>query len=132
MTKRKNRIRIPKFNSALRPIFLVIIIVSVAFAVQYLRPDLGLSSTLQGDIITLLPGLIVTGFGVMTVITMTGPLVAAALPIFGIALWFLMDAMYDLEYVNTTMLSGLTIDQLGMWIVLFGFILGIIVWMRKK
>ena len=108
------------------------ILIFIMITLVLFKDAFSLPSNIDTDFISLFPALFVLFLGITITATVTGPLVSAAMPILGFGMWQLMDTMYTLGYVNDTMLSGLTIDQLGMWCIIFGIILGAIVYISKR
>ena len=102
------------------------LMILIIFFTQGFGTGLGLPTTLGDDLITLLPGLVLTVFCVFAAATQKGPLSAGACAVLGVGLSILLSELYTMGVVTDAMLNTATLAQYQLILVVVGFIFGVV------
>jgi len=111
-------------KSDLRVAAVTLMFVFMIVALMIFDTQLGLPADIEMDFIQLFPGLlgIVIGLGLTTYTR--GLFALPALFLVGVAFAHLSSTMWDMGLINTLMLTGLTIGELQIWIIIISTLLG--------
>lgn len=116
-----------KSLQAFEIIGIAVILLSIVIFLVVAGPFLGLvDPTIAIDFTLLLPGLLVFGVGITVVFIVRGLMSIPANIFTGIVLAILLGTMYNppLSLVTAPMLSGLTLIQLQIWVIVFFTMVG--------
>ena len=96
------------------------------FLISY-STNLGFDTDIGTDFIVVFPGLFVSIVGFLVVARISGLYSLPGMAAVGIGIAFLMEALYDLGYITTQMMTGLTIGEIQMWVIIIACFCGAII-----
>jgi len=101
-------------------------VVIIIFLMSY-GDRIGLEADVELDFLQLFPGLfaILVGFGIVA--RTRGTFAFPGLFAVGLGFAYTFEVMYDMGLITTIMLSGLTIGELQLWVIVIATIMGGIV-----
>lgn len=115
------------------PIVMVVgTILTLAIFLTHYSSELSFDSDAGEDFITLLPGIVVTIIGFLVVSQLGGVWGLPGLGATGLGLAYLAEQLYDLGYISTQMLTGLTIGEVQLMIIVISCLTGGIVTATSK
>ena len=105
----------------------VLSLIVVFLALFYLGEGLGFDSNLDTDFMQVIPGLAIFVIGIAILFISKGILSFPCLMFIGVGVAYTFGTLDTMGMITTQMKSGLTIDQIQLWIiVIFGFLGGIL------
>ena len=119
-----------------RFIFIISLLVVIAFAFMYLGINLGFNVSSVSDYFGILPFLFLFIVGLFVIVNITGYFMLPAMGLIGFSVAGMLNEMFNLGMVPPELLTGLTIDQAMFWVVvislLFGGILVVLTSKRRR
>jgi len=125
--RRSRKIKIGRLHMDWKIVAAVGMFIAIFYFLISYSTNLGFDTDIGTDFIVVFPGLFVSIVGFLVVARISGLYSLPGMAAVGIGIAFLMEALYDLGYITTQMMTGLTIGEIQMWVIIIACFCGAII-----
>ena len=115
-----------KIPNELKVVTAALMVVVVFLALFYFGDQLGFATNIETEFVQVLPGLFIFIVGMLIVATVKGVFTLPGMMIVGVGVAYLFGTLDTMGYITAQMLTGLTIAQLQLWIIIISTLFGAI------
>ena len=115
-----------KIPNELKVVTAALMVVVVFLALFYFGDQLGFATNIETEFVQVLPGLFIFIVGMLIVATVKGVFTLPGMMIVGVGVAYLFGTLDTMGYITSQMLTGLTIAQLQLWIIIISTLFGAI------